>query len=148
VAHQVITATRKLTFCAAHRVLGHESKCKNLHGHNYTVMITAEALVLDDCGRVVDFSVLKDKVGGYINAYWDHGCILNQADPLLTLFAPTGTLDDHPCYALPKNPTAENMAAYIGAIIAPQVLEEHQITVTQVDVWETENCFATWRLNK
>ena len=30
-----ITCTRKIGFDAAHRVMLHETKCKNLHGHNW-----------------------------------------------------------------------------------------------------------------
>ena len=49
----MITCTRRLTFCAGHRVLGHESKCAHPHGHNYVVYVTAEAEQLDDVGRVM-----------------------------------------------------------------------------------------------
>ena len=79
------TATRRLTFCAGHRVLGHESKCSNLHGHNYIVEVTAEmnpsnGAAVDDIGRVIDFSVLKECVGGWLERHWDHGFIVNTLD--------------------------------------------------------------------
>ena len=32
-----LTCTRRLQFCAGHRVYGHESKCANVHGHNLAV---------------------------------------------------------------------------------------------------------------
>ncbi len=38
-----MTATRRLQFCAGHRVYKHESKCANLHGHNYVVLLHAVA---------------------------------------------------------------------------------------------------------
>lgn len=42
-----ITCTRRLQFCAGHRVLGHEGKCARPHGHNYTLFVTAKAVKLD-----------------------------------------------------------------------------------------------------
>ncbi len=44
----MITATRRVQFCAGHRVHRHESKCRNLHGHNYVAFFTAEAERLDE----------------------------------------------------------------------------------------------------
>jgi len=76
------TCTRRIQFCAGHRVAGHENKCNNLHGHNYVAFITAQAHNLDNLGRVVDFSVLKDIIGGWIDDNWDHGLILWREDPL------------------------------------------------------------------
>ena len=32
-----ITCTRRIEFDAAHRVMGHEGKCKHLHGHRYAL---------------------------------------------------------------------------------------------------------------
>ena len=56
-----ITATRYHDFSTGHRVYGHESKCAHLHGHNYRIYLTVEADQLDTVGRVMDFSVIKDK---------------------------------------------------------------------------------------
>ena len=76
-----ITCTRRIQFCAGHRVKNHESKCRNLHGHNYVVWITAKLDAgTDELGRVVDFSVLKARIGGWIEDAWDHGFILWDQD--------------------------------------------------------------------
>ena len=69
------TATRRLQFCAGHRVHDHESECRNLHGHNYVVFLTAASTSddpLDKLGRVIDFGVLKEKFGAWIDEWWDH----------------------------------------------------------------------------
>ena len=58
----MIEITRRLEFDAGHRVLGHEGKCKNLHGHRYSAEITVTAPDLDGLGRVIDFGVIKEKV--------------------------------------------------------------------------------------
>ena len=74
------TCTRKIEFDSAHRVMKHESKCRHLHGHRYVAEITAAADGLDDLGRVIDFSVLKSVVGGWVDDAWDHGTLANDAD--------------------------------------------------------------------
>ena len=55
----MIECSRKIDFDAGHRVIGHKNKCQYLHGHRYTLEITATALELDELGMVVDFGVLK-----------------------------------------------------------------------------------------
>jgi 6-pyruvoyltetrahydropterin/6-carboxytetrahydropterin synthase len=155
---KMITATRRIQFCAGHRVYGHESKCANMHGHNYVALITAEAIIckdgatpdgLDPLGRVVDFSVIKDQVGSWIDEAWDHAFIYWNEDPELEpLFSagdddlPGGILAEHKSFAFDANPTAENMADYLLRKICPAVLGDTGIRVSRVRLWETENCYA------
>ena len=75
-----LQVTRLLQFCYGHRLLRHESKCAGLHGHQGNVEITCAAKVdyLDPVGRVVDFSVVKEVVGSWIDAKLDHTMILNK----------------------------------------------------------------------
>lgn len=136
-----LTCTRRLTFCAGHRVLGHEGKCSNPHGHNYTVFITAEGNEenLDSIGRVIDFSVLKQKIGGWIEANWDHQFLIYEEDHSLISYAISGGWNK---YILPENPTAENLAEYLLRVVCPLVLQGLGITVTKVVLYETENCSA------
>ena len=63
------SCTRRIQFASGHRVLGHENKCRHIHGHNYVAFIHAEAEQLDSIGRVIDFGVLKDKFGGWIDEH-------------------------------------------------------------------------------
>jgi len=156
-----ITCTRRLQFCAGHRVVGHEGKCAHIHGHNYVVYLTAkmETLVsdqnLDSIGRVVDFSVLKERIGGWIAEKWDHGFILWAADvPMaqaLDKFESTGeAIGNAPRpkrFYLPANPTAENMARYLLQVVGPYVLADLPICLVKVTVWETENCYAEASIN-
>lgn len=143
-----ITCTRRLTFEAGHRVLGHENKCAHLHGHSYKVEITAEAN-LDALGRVIDFSVLKERIGGWVDRYWDHGFILKSDDPeyeWMTHHQPRpGT--DQKVFGLTDNPTAEVLARFLLLQVCPKVLLDTQVTVVAVRVWETENCWADAKLD-
>ena len=138
-AMTTITCTRKLEFDAAHRVKLHESKCKNLHGHRYVVEVTAQAPQLDALGRVVDFGVLKQKLGDWLDDNWDHETILWQEDKPLgdAISAATG----QPIFYLPTNPTAENMAKYLLEEICTNLFEA-PLVITQILIRETPNCWV------
>lgn len=135
----MIRCIRRIGFCSGHRLMNHEGKCIHMHGHNYTAEIYAEAQQLDDLGRVIDFSVLKEKIGGWIDTHWDHGFIRHTAD-LETAQALKLTKSKE--FALPYNPTAENLARYLLETVCPAELATHQVHVTKVVMWETENCYA------
>lgn len=136
-----LSINRRLTFCAGHRVYGHETKCQHPHGHNYVVHVTAVAIrELDSIGRVIDFSVLKDKLGGWLDANWDHAFIFFKNDKELAQMFTLNRGWKH--YVLPSNPTAENMAAYLLETICPDLFKKDKIEVTSIILEETENCLA------
>lgn len=132
---------RRIAFCAGHRVSGHESKCRNLHGHNYVAFFHAiPRRGLDDLGRVIDFGVLKQRLNGWIEAHWDHGLILWERDE--EAIAAARQIAHQKVFLLRANPTAENMAYELLHEIAPRALMEDSVAVTKVVLWETENCYA------
>jgi len=140
---KLTTCTRKLWFCAGHRLVGHESKCKNIHGHNYTVFITVVAdESLDKLGRVVDFSVIKKVVGDWIDENWDHGFIAYKDDEIIKAIK----YDDSKLFILDKNPTAENMAEYLFNK-SNELLKKYNIKVVNIKLYETENCYAEYGYN-
>ena len=135
----MITCTRKLWFCAGHRVKGHEGKCNHLHGHNYTVFITAAAKELDAIGRVIDFSILKDRFGTYIDTNFDHGFLVWEKDTE-TLSA-LATMGRQKMFIMDTNPTAENIAQHL-LDHSDEILQSNDVMVTRVVVYETDNCYA------
>lgn len=137
----MITITRKLEFDAGHRVHNHESKCGTLHGHRYVLELTAHAPALDGIGRVIDFSVLKEKIGTWVDKYWDHTCLIFKEDSE-TLAALEFVPHFKPTFICPFNPTAENMAHYLLHEIIPHLMAGTGVTVSKVKLWETQNCFA------
>lgn len=60
---------RKFEFDYAHRVLGHESKCKHLHGHRGVAEVIVSSPGLDSLGRIIDFGIVKQRVGKWIDIY-------------------------------------------------------------------------------
>lgn len=152
----LIYVTRDLEFDAGHRVLGHESKCAHLHGHRYKIEITVCGPELDPLGRVVDFSVLKTIVGGWIDANWDHNMILNEEDPLLHTTSDEDGESHYAARALcgrnpyvmsnKRNTTAEWLAVELCDMVGP--LLPKLMHISQVVVHETPNCRATYRLER
>ena len=123
-----------------HRVAGHEGKCRWLHGHNFVAFVTAAADDLDAVGRVIDFGVLKERVGGWIEREWDHGFVVGQGDAEAqrALAAVAG----QKVFVLPSNPTAENLAEHLLRVVGPQVLAGTGVRLVKVTLHETENGIA------
>ena len=48
----------------------------------------------------------------------------------------------HKHFALPLNPTAENMGDYLLNVVGPEQLKGTGVQLVKVVIWETENCFA------
>lgn len=141
----MITCTRRLEWDAMHRIPRHESKCAAFHGHRYAAEIRCVADELDDRGRVVDFGVIKARVGAWIDARWDHTAILmeNDPDPAVQYIAASNAVHGHPVYWMPGPPTAENIAAELGRI-AQELLEDTGVRVVGIRLWETPNGTAEW----
>ena len=81
--------SKKLEVAGAHRLtLNYESKCSNLHGHNWFITVFCKSETLDENGMVIDFKHIKNMVSDKL----DHKC-LNEIFNF--------------------NPTAENIAKWI-----------------------------------
>jgi 6-pyruvoyltetrahydropterin/6-carboxytetrahydropterin synthase len=127
--------TREIHFCYGHRLLNYDGKCRHLHGHNGRAVITLEAPQLDRLGMVVDFTRIKRIVSTWIDETLDHKMLLHKDDPVLPLLRQQG----EPVFVMDVNPTAENIARLIYDYTAAQ-----GFPVVEVQLWETENCYASY----
>lgn len=54
---------KRIEISAAHKLsLNYESKCQNLHGHNWIIDIYCRSENLDKNGMVYDFTHIKEKI--------------------------------------------------------------------------------------
>lgn len=124
-----------------HRVHKHESKCAHLHGHNYRVhfSVVSDSFTdtLDKVGRVIDFSVVKEKLCMWLEDNWDHKFLVWDQDPLGHVLV---DLDPAGVVRVPFNPTAENMAAHLVNVVGPKQLEGTGVVLNAVQIEETRKC--------
>jgi 6-pyruvoyltetrahydropterin/6-carboxytetrahydropterin synthase len=125
-------------FEAAHRLRhSYTKRCRGVHGHSYKVEIILEGAVSEHDGMVLDFTMLKEKVGKYIDKF-DHSLIVSEddklADPeklaLIDFLNPRFVI-------VPYEPTAEMMPAHFFFICTTRGLPVHSVRVH-----ETESGYA------
>ena len=108
------TVIKRMEVSAAHSLnLSYQSKCENLHGHNWIITVYCRAKELNADGMVVDFSHIKQAVKEKL----DHRNI-NEG--------------------LPFNPTAENMARWICNQIPACFKVEVQESESNTAVYEKD----------
>lgn len=136
--------TRYHDISCGHRVVGHETKCKYLHGHNYRIHFTCVASGLDSVGRVIDFSVIKSTLCEWLETTWDHKMLIWDKDEMMHELDTCGYGDSirSSIVWVPFNPTAENMAQYIFTVIGPLLLGHTNVKLDKVVVDETRKCSA------
>lgn len=136
---------RTMEFDAAHRVPDHQSKCFNIHGHRYKVIMRVVGDLKpagSEKGMVMDFSFMKALLTEHVDQKYDHGLILWRLDHALP---DLGTLEidgkgkivrvsDMPVgfgkvILLDDVPTAENLARQIYEDLKNPVLRH---------IWQNE----------
>ena len=143
-----VAVTRRVEWDAMHRIPRHESKCRAYHGHRYVAEISCFAEDLDEIGRIVDFGVIKERVGSWVNDNWDHTAILMRGDddPAIRLLAASNKAFGRPVYWLDESPTAENIVVEL-AKIASELLADTGVQISRIRLWETPNCSVEWRVD-
>lgn len=169
---KVVYATREIGIDMAHRVPDHGSKCRNLHGHRYTVHATIGGDLATDGeerGMVMDFGFLKELMMLHIDERCDHGLCLWVRDPIVSkLVGPSyrsirrtveaggdcnikatttlNALGAGKLLLIDRTPTAENLAAlWFSWLEGPvEVRSGGRAKLMSLKVWETPNCSAEY----
>lgn len=162
---QTCLITREIGIDMGHRVTQHEGKCKNLHGHRYTIHVTLEGSVASrgaQDGMVLDFGFLKELMMDLIDMPCDHGTCLWVDDPELAHALGPGygavrkqvMADGYAItawnwgklYVLDRVPTAENLAYHWYRKLAEPVVNKSngRARIKSVKIWETPNCSAEY----
>jgi 6-pyruvoyltetrahydropterin/6-carboxytetrahydropterin synthase len=139
--------TRKLEFDAGHRISTHNSQCRHLHGHRYTIEITLSGNIISDegiaeQGMVMDFSEVKRIAKSVLVDQWDHAFLVYSGDTLVLQFL--RSIEGHKTVVLDVQPTAENLALIAFSILdeAYQDIYGNHLQLEQVRLFETPNCWA------
>lgn len=107
--------SKRMEIAGAHRLnLSYESKCSNLHGHNWIVTVYCKSETLNKDGMVVDFTHIKQSIHDRL----DHKYIND---------------------VLPFNPTAENIAKWICDNINTCYKVEVQESEGNICIYEDES---------
>lgn len=138
-----LTITRRFEIDTGHRLLKHESKCRNLHGHRYVFEVEIEAaargseLELDDVGRVLDFAEIKSAFEDVLERY-DHAVVLQLGDPFIGLVRSEGLR----LVTMAEPPTVENLVVLVAGEMTERL--PRSVVLRHVRCFETPNCWADW----
>ncbi|HCM42739.1 MAG TPA: 6-pyruvoyl tetrahydrobiopterin synthase [Candidatus Omnitrophica bacterium] len=130
------TVIREIHFSYGHRLVGHQGKCRHVHGHNGRVQIEVAASTLDQLGMVIDFSEISRTIGKWIDENFDHVLILWEKDPLASVLKERG----EKILVVAENPTAEYLARRIF-----EEARKMELPVARVVVWETNDSCASYQ---
>ncbi len=133
----MIFITKKLEFCASHRLYNPEFSdeknqatfglCNNPngHGHNYTLEVTVCGEVVEDTGMVLDLKALKGLVQNEVIDKVDHKNLNVDVSFL------TGII-----------PTAENLAIKFWDLLEPRIQGGR---LYQIKLFESDRNFVIYR---
>jgi 6-pyruvoyltetrahydropterin/6-carboxytetrahydropterin synthase len=137
----------KLEFDAGHRIPSHNSHCRHLHGHRYTIEITLSGNIITDegmanQGMVMDYSEVKRIAKDVLVNKWDHAFLVYSGDIQVLQFLQS--IRDHKTVILDKPPTAENLALTAFNILDRAYIDnyENNLRLERVRLYETPNCWA------
>ena len=111
-------------FSAAHRLENFYGKCEALHGHNWKVEVFLEGEKLDEAGLLQDFGAVKARTRELLEEI-DHKY-----------------LNELPAFSS-QNPSSENLARYLFQRLGA-VLDRDGVTVSRVNVWESDTSCASY----
>ena len=112
---KVCSVSVQFTFAASHFLTKYHGKCENLHGHNYTLIVTIKGPLQED-GIVLDFKLLKKAVDERVVALLDHTHLNDRFE----------------------NPSAENVAVWIWDRL------KGDLPLAEIRLYETDTSYVEY----
>jgi len=160
--------SKEIEMDCGHRVPLHQSKCRNLHGHRYTVQLAINGPLVEagaESGMVKDFGFLKEILMNVVHNPYDHKLILQFSDPLadclgepLDLISARSRISDDAragtcateikgsegirIILISRPPTAENLARMWGEACRSKL--PVGVVMSAFTVYETPTSIATY----
>jgi len=145
--------SKEFKWCMSHRLENHERLCKNVHGHNYKMVVYVETLdgkevdnKLTNEGMVCDFTYLKKIVNEIIVDRFDHAFVYNEKDKTNTEIANFLICQiNQKVLPLPVRTTAEKMSEWIY-----NELNKHfnvlniNLKCDKIELYETDESMAIY----
>jgi len=141
-----IRLTKIFHFDTGHALAGYDGKCRNVHGHSYTLEVTVIGEPIMDSnnvkfGMVIDFGDLKDVVKKYVIDDYDHALVLNKN----TSYKEIGDFlseRGHHILLVDFQPTGEMMIQDMAARIKPHL--PSNMRLHHLRLYETGTSYAEW----
>lgn len=135
------TLISEASFDSAHFLANYNGKCKNIHGHRWTIKIEIFSKTLEKTGStrgmIIDFGDLKKELKN-IADYFDHGLIIEKNSMRNTTLEALKE-DNFKIIEVNFRPTAENFSKYFF-----DYFKNKNFNVKQITVFETPNNCATY----
>ncbi|WP_353777204.1 6-carboxytetrahydropterin synthase [Winogradskyella sp. 3972H.M.0a.05] len=141
-----IRITKQFSFETAHALYGYDGKCKNIHGHSYSLDVTVIGTPINDTnnvkyGMVIDFGDLKEIVKEEIVDIFDHATVFNKNTPHVEL-AKELERRGHNVLLVNYQPSCEMMVIDFAEKIKKRLPEN--IKLHSLKLRETATSYAQW----
>lgn len=130
--------TKQFDFQMAHALSGYDGKCRNLHGHNYRLLVTISGRPIADTidakrGMVMDFGDLRQVVTRCVVEPFDHALVV----PKGSAFA---GITETKLITTDFQPTCENLLIHFAGLLEGQLPEG--VSLHSLRLYETEGSYA------
>jgi len=144
---------KQIEWDMGHRVMNHNSKCKNVHGHRYKVEVALEGDLVNidgesSQGMVIDFSNIKKIVTENIHDVLDHGFMIwNQDEKLINFFSQNPEFKK---IIVPFTTTAENISKWIFDQLDDKFTDIFKtgLKLKSIKLWETPTGYVVYKRNE
>lgn len=119
-----ILLSKEFEFQMAHALARYPGKCRNLHGHNYRLIVTvASSTTLPNdptvplnsqSGMVMDFGEIKSMVEKCIIEPFDHALVVPEGSPFQHI-------EQTKLVVTPFEPTSENLLLHFASLLMPHL---------------------------